>query len=438
MPKLIADMKNIYGIIDVGTQQIRVLIGQRDERDGRVSVLGAGIVPAEGIDERGVAHIERAVASIERALQQAMQQSGTVLRRVWVALHHVELRGEWSQGVITFPQPDHEIQYEDLERLRQQAAQRPVPADMELIHVVPQTYHLDHRRDVRDPIGMSGVRLEGQFYLLYAPQTVLHTLRRCFQRIGVEVEGFVSRALLAAEVFLSPGHKASGVGLVYMGTHATTVVLYAQGVLRHFAVLPLGGYRVTQDIREVLRFILPQQAEVLKIQQGVALASLVDPEEILRLRLPGVPEPVEVRRRFLSEIIQARLEEIFVFVAREIEKAGLLKQLYGGIYLAGGGAAMPNIEKLVEYVLGERAFHVAVDEIIGRGIVDPLRHPQMAGAVATLWLVPTLREFLPPLPPPPEYKTTAKEPAAPTPSKLMERLRSMLEKSFKLPQDLIE
>lgn len=429
-------MKDIYGVVDIGTQQVRVLMGQPDGQ-GRISILGAGIAPARGIDERGVANIERLVDSIHQAVRQATQQSGAILQRIWVALSHAELRGEWTQAIITFAEPDHEIQLTDLERLRLQAIQRPVPPDMELIHVVPQTYHLDHRRDVRDPVGMTGVRLEGQFYLVYAPKVHLDMLRRCFQRLGMTVEGFVARALVTAEVCLSPEQKTSGVGLLYLGTHTTTVVLYKEGILRHFATLPLGGHLVTMDIREALRVIMPTQAEELKIKEGVALAQFVREEDILRLRPAGYAEPLDVRKRFLAEVIEARLEETLIFVAKEIEKAGLLGQLYGGLYLAGGGALLPYMDKLVEYVLGERAGIVNIRPLLGRGLVESVSQARMAGAVALLFLVPTLREFLPPLPssPPSSDPSTAK--SSPPRGRFLHKIRSLLENSIKLPQDLI-
>ncbi|MCX7606069.1 MAG: cell division protein FtsA [Bacteroidia bacterium] len=433
-------MRDIWGVIDIGTRQVRVLIGQPDVH-GRVSVLGAGIAPAEGIDDRGVANIERMASSINKAIQQATQQSGAILQRVWVGLSHSDLRGESTQAIITFPQEDHEITLEDLERLRLQAVQRPLPPDMELIHAIPQTYHLDSRQDVRDPVGMSGIRLEGQFYLVYAPQTHLNMLRRCFQRLKLEVEGFVSRAIIAAEALLSPELKSSGVGFLYLGAHSTAVVLYADGILRHFSVLPLGGHLVTMDIREALRVIMPTQAEALKIQEGVARSSQVSEEEILRLRLPGQPGPLDVRKRFLAQVIEARLEEILLFVAKEIEKAQLLRRLYGGVYLAGGGALMRDIESLVEYVLGERAVRVDIRPLLGRGLIEGVNTPQMAGAVALLHTVPMLREFLPPLPPSASGKK--RKDAFPAPSskpsgKLLSKLRSILENNLKISQDLID
>lgn len=431
--------RDIHGIVDIGTQQIRVLIGQPDGQ-GRLSVLGLGIAPAEGIDERGVANIEKAVESIRKALHQASQQSGTLIRRVWVGLSHPDLHGEWTPGIVTFSEEDHEVTYEDLERLRQQATQRSTPADMELIHAIPQVYHIDQRRNVRDPLGMSGVRLEGNFFLLYAPQEVLHMLRRCFQRLGLEVEAFVSRGLVAAEALLPHEVKASGAALIYIGAHSTTVVVYAEGLLRHFAVIPIGGKLVTEDLREALRVLLPTQAESLKVQAGAALANQVPDEEVLRLNIPGLSEPLDVRRRFLAEVIQARYEEILLFAAQEIKKAGLLRKLYGGFHLAGGGAALRGVPELAEYTLGERATLVDSRPLLGKGIIESLTSPQMAGAVALLYMAPYLREFLPPLPAStaPKVQPKADESSPKTAPKIMRRLRSFLEKNLKLPQDLIE
>ncbi|MCS7189865.1 MAG: cell division protein FtsA [Bacteroidia bacterium] len=428
-------MKEIYSVVDIGTHQVRVLIGQPDMQ-GRVRVLGAGTASSEGIDERGVANIERLVQSIQKALKQATQQSATIIQRVWVAISHAELQGEWTQAIVTFPQEEHEITLADLERLRYQAIHRPTPPNLELIHVIPQTYHLDHRRKVSDPLGMSGVRLEGQFYLVYAPQTYLNMLQRCFQRLGLEVEGFVSRALIAAEALLSPELKVSGVALVYFCANSTSVVVYDEGMLKHFAVLPLGSHLITQDIREALRFILPRHAEVLKIQEGIALASLVQEDEILRFRVVGGSEPLEVRKRFLAEVIQARLEEIFLFVAKEIEKAGLLRRLYGGIYLAGGGALMKGIESLVEYLFGERCFKVDLQPLLGPGLIEGINTPSMAGSVSLLYMIPVLKEFLPPLPP--ESKSLRPTQQSTSKNSIFQRIRSFLENNLRIPQELVE
>lgn len=425
-------MRELYTVVDIGTQEVRVLIGQ-PEVGGKVSILGLGIQPAQGIDERGVANVERLVECLQKALRQASQQSNVAVQRVWVSLNHMDLHMEWTQAIITFPQADHEISWADLERLRQQAIQRPAPPEMELIHAIPQAYRLDHRRNLRDPIGMTGMRLEGDFCLLYAPKPHLAMLRKCFQRLGLEVEGFVAKALMEAEVYLTPEQKSSGVALLHLGAHATTIILYADGILKHFAVLPLGGHLITTDLREALRVILIPQAERLKREQGVALAAKVAENDILRLRIPGYAEPINVKRRFLAEVIEARLQEILLFVAREIEKAGLLRRLYGGVHLAGGGALLAEIEAVVEYVLGERAMKVDVAPILGRGLTESVQNPRLAGAVATLYAVPKLHEFMPPLP-----TTNAPEKKPPIErGRFFQKIRTFIETNFKIPQDLI-
>ncbi|MDW8056926.1 MAG: cell division protein FtsA [Bacteroidia bacterium] len=425
--------KEIYGVVDIGTQNVRVLVGQIDA-DHRVNVLGVGKAPSKGIDESGVVNIEQVVESIRKAYKQAEQQSGTALSRVWVSINHMHLHGEESEAIITFPDLEHEISSADIERLRQQAIQRPPLPDMELIHVLPQYYSLDHRSFIRDPLGMTGIRLEGYFYLIYAPQMYLMMLRRCFQRLGLEIEGFIARPVAAAEVFISKEHKASNSALIYLSTHTTSVVAYREGILRLFKVLPLGGHHVTMDIREMLRYILPAQAEELKIQQGVAFAQSVPEEEVLRLRISTHPEPLEISRRLLAQVIQARMEETMLFVAREIDQVGLLEKLYGGIHLAGGGAQMQGMEALTEYVLRNRAQTVQVSSVLGRGIMNSVKSPAMAGAVATLYLAPIMNTLMPPPP------TPSKDAERSTRQRLglFHKLRSFLEKGVKLPQDLVD
>ncbi|MEN3041537.1 MAG: cell division protein FtsA [Bacteroidia bacterium] len=429
-------MSDILGVIDIGTQQIRVAVGQPDPGGG-VSVLGVGVAPARGIDENGVANIERLTASIQEAFDAAIQQSGTALSRVWVVIHHIHMQGDHTEAIITFPNPHHEVIAADLERLRQQAVRRPSPTNMELLHVIPQYYSIDHRSQVQDPLGMTGIRLEGHFYLVYAPHSHLDMIRRCFQRLRIEVEGFVARPIVAAEALLPREHKVSNSALIYMGTHSTSVVIYERGVIKHFGVLPLGGHQVSLDIREMLRYVLPHQAEYLKIEVGRAYAANVPENQSLRLKVSNDLEPVDISLHLLAQVIQARLEEIMVFVAREIDKAGLLGKLYGGIYLAGGGALMRDIESLVEYVLGERVYPVRLRSILGRGITEKVDNPRFAGVIATLYLIPMMREFIPPVPE--NSGQLAQKPReAKSTSRFIQKMRSLLENSLKLPQDFIE
>lgn len=434
MPIAERNMKNIFGIVDIGTQQVRVVIGQPGE-ENRVNVLGVGIAPAEGIDENGVANIEKLVSSIDKALKQAVQQSQVAISRVWVVINHIHMQGVQTEAIITFPDADHEIGMSDLERLRRQAVQRPPLPNMELIHVVPQYYSLDHREFVRDPLGMTGIRLEGRFYLVYAPQAHLAMLQKCFQRLRLQIEGFVARPIAAAEVFLSREQKASGAALLYLGNHSTAIVLYENGILRHFAILPLGGYHVTMDIRELLRYILLQQAEEIKISQGVAFAETVPEGEILRLRISSHTEPIEVSRHTLAQVIQARLIDTMVFVGREINQVGLLDRLYGGIHIAGGGALMPHMDKLVEYALGARTYPIQIMPLLGHGMVDRVNNPRMAGAVATLYLAPILREFMPPVTSAPSARESSRSEKRPP---FLQKMRNFLENTLKLPQDLVD
>lgn len=431
-------MSNIFSVVDIGTQQIRVIVGQPDGND-KVSVLGVGEVPADGIDDNGVAHVDRLVQAIHKALTQANQQSQVAISRVWVVTNHMYLYGEQADAVIAFSDPEHEISLQDLQLLRQQAVQRPAKPDMELIHVVPQYYSIDHRDFVREPLGMTGVRLEGYFYLVYAPQSYLTMLRKCFSRLDIEIEGFVARPLATAEVFLSREHKTSGVALLYMGNHSTGIVLYENGFLKHFSMLPLGGYQVTMDIREMLRYVLPSQAEEIKVSQGVAFADMVPPDEYLRLRVSQEAEAIDIHRRTMAQVIQARLSETLVFVAKEIKQAGLLDKLYGGIYIAGGGALMPGMSDLIEYELGVRTYTVRVAQVLGRGMTSRVNNPRMAGAVAGLYLAPILKEFMPPVLPPTPTKGKEKSPSRPKQrSQILQKVRSLLENTIKLPQDLID
>jgi len=436
-------MIELYTVFDIGTHSMRAAVGKYDGRQ-RLSVLGAAQEPTNGIvDPRGVAHIDRFVSTLKRLVGYLQQQSSVAIQQAWVGITHAALRGEVANAIITFPRADHEVKWEDLVRLRQQAIHRPVPAGFRLIHALPLWYRLDHRNGLSDPIGMSGIRLEGHYYLVYAPEEYLNTLYRCFDRAGIAVQGFLAAPLMAAESLLTPEEKNAGVGYVDIGGHHTAVILYQGGQLRHFSLLPMGGHLVTQDIREAIRRILPHQAEVLKRQLGMAYRGLLKEDQIITFQPDSRRrEHLEVRQSVLIEVIQARFQEILDFVAAEIDRAGLLRELHAGLYVAGGSAAMPGTKELTEYTLGVSCHLAQPESLIHAGISEPFQSPDMANLAAILAVVPTMKDLtLTDFSTQPLSNATETSPS--TTRKLrhpnfFQKVFTYLEKQIKIPQDLID
>lgn len=436
-------MSEIYTVFDVGTRWMRVAIAKHDPRHG-LSVLGFTREDLRGVvDSRGVANIEQMVSAIRRALVDIQKQSSIAVSRVWVSLTHSNLRGERANAIVTFPETYHEVRQTDLQRLRIQAIHRPVPAGYRLLHAIPLRYALDQRTGLANPVGMSGIRLEGEYYLIYAPQDYLATLERCFERAEVQIEGFVLGPLLAAQALLGPEEQSAGVAYLDIGAHHTTLVLFYEQVLQHLVVLPLAGQSVTDDIRDAIRRILPPQAETLKLRLGMAYRGLLERDEVISFSGDRLKEPLELRRSFLVEVIQARLQEILDFVAAEIDRVGLLKELHAGILLGGGSVAMPGFRELTEYVLGCTVHLAQPEALINAGIREPFSSPDMACLAGTLALLPTYREFLAPLSQDIVESSLPNKAAHHPASKakgpgFFQRFLSYIEQQIKIPSDLID
>jgi cell division protein FtsA len=436
-------MSEIFTAFDVGTYGIRAAIGRVDERQG-LSVLAVAHDEVRGaIDQKGVAHIERLVGILQGILDKLQRQSSIVIQQAWVGITHEAMRTETANAIITFPRADHEVGWDDLLRLREQAIHRPVPPGYRLIHAVPVWYRLDHRDRLSDPIGMSGIRLEGEYLLFYAPEAYLTALYRCFERVGLQVKGFLVAPLMAAQALLTPEEKNTGVGYVDIGAHHTSVILYQKGQIKRLAVLPLGGSLITQDIREMIRRILPPQAETLKKRLGLAFRPLLTQDQIISIQPdPRRPDTLEVRHSLLVEVIQARLQEIFEFVAHEIDKAGLLQDLHAGLYIAGGTACLAGLRELVEYTTGLSAHIVSPVQLIANGIVEPFQQPDLANLAAILDQAPKLHELTLYIPmdnsPSPSDTISPAQDNKPKRKKIFEKMFSYMEKTFKLPSDLID
>jgi cell division protein FtsA len=436
-------MSEIFTTFDIGTYGIRAAIGRLDQKHG-LSVLALAQEEVQNaIDQKGVAHIERLVSILQGVADRLQRQSSIVIQQAWVGITHAEMRTETANAIITFPRADHEVEWKDLVRLREQAICRPVPPGYRLIHAIPLWYRLDHRDQLSDPVGMSGIRLEGEYLLVYAPEPYLTTLHRCFERVGIQVQGFLVAPLMAAQALLTPEEKNTGVGYVDMGAHHTSVILYQKGQIKRLAILPLGGSLITQDIREMIRRILPPQAETLKKRLGLAFRPLLTQDQIISIQPdPRRPDTLEVRHSLLVEVIQARLQEIFEFVAHEIDKAGLLQDLHAGLYVAGGTACLAGLRELLEYTTGLSAHIVSPVQLIANGIVEPFQQPDLANLAAILDQAPKLHELTLYIPmdnsPSPPDTTSPTQDNKPKRKKIFEKMFSYMEKTFKLPSDLID
>lgn len=337
--------ESIVAAVDIGTTKVVALVGEKDE-EGRIYVIGHGIAPAEGVRRGVVVDMEKTVASIQRAVNDAALVSGTEIDRVTVGIAGEHIRSINSHGVVSVSRSDSEITAADMKRAVDAAKTVSIPVDREIIHVIPQQYAVDDQVGIKDPVGMSGVRLEVEAHLVTASLTTARNMFRALDRCQLDVDHVVLESLALSLALLSEDDKDMGVMIVDIGGDITNVSAFFDGAIQYTAAVTLGARAVTNDIAIGLRTTL-DQAETLKLSHGSALASGVDPEDIVEFSGAG-NETKEISRRVLASIIEPRMEEIFSLVIREVKRADVGEMLTAGVVLTGGGALLPRTVDLAE------------------------------------------------------------------------------------------
>ncbi len=340
--------ENIIAALDIGTTKIVCVVAEMDDAGG-IYVIGHGVSNSEGLRRGIVVNMEKTVKSIRRAVDDAQMVSGTEIDRVTVGIAGEHIRSINSNGVVAVSRSDQEITAHDVEKAIAAAKAVAIPVDREIIHVIPQEYSVDDTEGIKDPIGMSGVRLEVEAHIVTASITSAKNIMRALERCRLGVDHIVLESLALSNVLITEDEKEDGIILIDIGGDMTNISVFYNGAIRFTSVVSLGGKNVTNDIAIGLRTSV-EQAETLKIAHGAALASMVDPEEMITIdglmNRPGK----EVSRNVLSSIIEPRMEEIFSLVAKEIRKAGIRDIPAGGIVLTGGGSVLLGVVELAEQI----------------------------------------------------------------------------------------
>ena len=341
--------ENIIAALDIGTTKIVCLVGEMDA-DGRMYVIGHGQAPAEGLRRGVLVDMERTVKSIRKAVDDAALVSGTEIDRVTVGIAGEHIRSINSHGVVAVSRSDNEITRADVNKAIDAARTVAIPVDREIIHVIPQEYSVDDQTGIKDPVGMSGVRLEVEAHIVTASVTTARNLYRALERCHLGVDHIVLESLALSEALLTEEETGIGVAVVDIGGDLSNISVFHDEAIRHTAVISLGGKNATNDIAIGLRTTV-DRAEKLKIGHGAALASLVDPEEMIVIESAAGREPRELSRNVLASIIEPRMEEILSLVIREIRRANVTDMLTGGLVLTGGGSLLPGTIELAEQML---------------------------------------------------------------------------------------
>ena len=333
--------------IDIGTTKIVAIIGVVSD-DGKVKVLGMGKSPSKGVKRGVVLNIEETATSIQEAVYQAQQTSKLAFSEVYVGIAGQHIKSMKNRHSKYIQSPDSEITQADLDELRTDMHNISMDAGEEIIHVIPQNYTVDNECGVKQPVGMFGKRLEANFHIVVGEISSAKHIHKCIQRAGLSVKQMILEPLASASAVLTNDEKEIGVAMVDIGGGTTDIAIYYDGILRHTAVIPFGSDVITRDIKEGCS-ILHRQAEKIKVQFGTALADAAPEEQVVSV--PGISgrEPKLISIRFLSKIIQARMEEIIDYISFEIENSGFANRLGAGVTITGGGALLRHIRQLMSY-----------------------------------------------------------------------------------------
>ncbi len=334
--------------LDVGTTKICAIIAEMTP-SGQIDIIGLGQSPSRGLRKGVVVNIDSTVEAIKKAVQDAELMAGVEVGSVYTGIAGGHIRGINSRGVIAISGKSKEVAQGDIDRAIDAARAVHIPPDREVIHVLPQTFTVDDQDGIREPLGMSGVRLEVEVHIVTGAVTSVQNVIKSVNRAGLTVRDIVLQPLASADAVVMPDERELGVILIDIGGGTTDVALFRDGAIWHTSVLALGGDHITNDIAVGLR-TPTYEAEELKKRHGAALTALVREDETIEVPSIGGRKPRVLSRQLLSEIIQPRAEEIFTLAAREIARAGLADTATGGVVVTGGSALMEGIPELAEQV----------------------------------------------------------------------------------------
>jgi cell division protein FtsA len=367
--------ENLVVGLDIGTTKICAIVGEVKE-GGRVDIIGIGSHPSRGLRKGVVVNIESTVESIKKAIEEAELMAGVEIKAVYTGIAGGHIKGFNSRGVIAVK--DREINKADVERVIDAARAVAIPLDREVLHILPQEFIIDDQDGIKEPLGMSGVRLEAEVHIVTGAVTSVQNIIKSCQRAGLEVLDIILEPLASGEAVLTQEEKDLGVAVADVGGGTTDVAIFLDGSIRHTAVLAIGGNHLTNDIAIGLR--TPGiEAEKIKKKYGCALTTLVMDDETIEVPSMGGRAPRVLSRQVLSEIIQPRAEEIFELVNREIRKTGYEDMIASGTVLTGGTAIMEGIPEVAENIL-ELPVRRGKPINIG-GLVDIVNSPMYATGV---------------------------------------------------------
>jgi len=364
--------------LDIGTSKTTAIVAEPGDGQS-LSIVGMGVAESNGIRRGLVVNLEAAVDSIKKAVVEAELTAGIEIDTVYLALCGPHVKGFNSRGVVAVSGKSREITREDVGRAIDAARAVSLPTGRQILHVLPQDYVVDDQDGIRDPVGMTGARLEVNVHVVTGGVTATQNIVTCVNKAGVRVRGTVLGQLAASDAVLTEDEKELGVALLDIGGGTTDLAIFERGSLWHTAVIPVGGDHFTNDIAIGLRMPIPE-AEKLKRRSGCALSGMVDDEETIEVASIGGRRPRVMGRRILTDVLQPRAEEIFHLVWDEIRHAGYEKSLNSGIVLTGGGAILEGLPEIAEQIF-DLPIRRGSPMRVGGGLADHVASPAFATAV---------------------------------------------------------
>jgi len=337
--------ENLIVGLDIGTTKICAIVGAMT--DEGLDVVGIGTSPSRGLRKGVVINIESTVNAIRKAIQEAELMAGCEIKSVFAGIAGGHIKGINSQGVIAIK--NREVTTEDVRRVIDAAKALAIPMDREVIHILPQEFIIDDQDGIKEPLGMSGVRLEARVHIVTGAVASAQNIIKSCNKAGVDVGDIVLEQLASSEAVLTPDEKDLGVALVDVGGGTTDIAIFVDGAIKHTSVLSLGGNHLTNDIAVGLR-TPTAEAEKIKQVSGCCLVSMVGKDETIEVPSVGGREPRILSRQLLAEILEPRVEEIFTLVNREIVKSGFEDLIASGVVLTGGSAILPGMPELAEQI----------------------------------------------------------------------------------------
>ncbi|QZA81657.1 cell division protein FtsA [Deefgea piscis] len=374
------DAKNLIVGLDIGTSKVVAVVADVKE-DGSLNVVGLGSAASKGLKRGVVVDIEKTVAAIQSALGEAELMADCKISEVYTGIAGSHIKSLNSHGMVAIK--DKEVTPADIERVIETASAVNIPTDHQVLHILSQEYVIDGQENVKEPLGMSGVRLEVRVHIVSGAVSAVQNITKCVRRCGLEIAEVVLQPLASSYAVLTEDEKDLGVCLVDIGGGTTDIAVFIGGSIRHTAVIPIAGDQITNDVAMALR-TPTGEAENIKIQHGVALRHMTDPQTMIEV--PGVGErgARQMSRHTLAEVIEPRVEELYSFVQAELRRVGLEDRLSSGIVITGGASLMPGMTDLAEEI-----FHMPVRLGLPRyvgGLAEVVKNPRYSTAVGLLLL----------------------------------------------------